>query len=74
MWRFFYWQAVALKEVLEGLGIDPDLLLSQLPTQGLVTHSGVFDLFQELQNSVKHPDSGFFTRHYNSRFSLDHGG
>jgi hypothetical protein len=44
MWRFFYCQSVAEKEVLNGSGFDQDLLLSQLPTQGLVTQGGVFDL------------------------------
>ena len=47
MWRFFYCQALAQKEVLEGLGSDRDLLLSQFPTQCLMTQGWVFDLFHE---------------------------
>ena len=50
MQRFFYRQIVTNKKVVDGLGLDRWILLSQSPTQRLVAQGRMLDLLHQNRN------------------------
>ncbi len=53
MWRFFYCQTVTDKEVVNDLGINKYVLLSQPSRQRLVAQRRLFDLLYQNRNRFK---------------------